>query len=266
MPTLQSPFKNTFWRLHQPFHIKNLYQASMTFLNFDSLNASPQVIEYILNNIAFVSLLIMTIWHWARLIYSLQFPPAIIGTVGIAISNLSLSSLLEIRWIESGHFPLSNLYESLLFLAWGFTAFHLLVEQLTKVQFVGVVTAPVALLITGFAGFSLPKEMQRATALIPALQSNWLMMHVTIMMMSYVALLGGSLLAIAFLIVNLYTQQKDSWQGLKTEPSVTGNISKERPSIHSRKRVQGFTDLETDALMGGIAQSNTSLSNTFFWL
>ena len=264
MPTLQSSFKNTFWRLHQPFHIKNLYQASMTFLNFDSLNASPQVIEYVLNNIAFVSLLIMTIWHWARLIYSLQFPPAIIGTVGIAISNLSLSSLLEIRWIESGHFPLSNLYESLLFLAWGFTAFHLLVEQLTKVQFVGVVTAPVALLITGFAGFSLPKEMQRATALIPALQSNWLMMHVTIMMMSYVALLGGSLLAIAFLIVNLYTQQKDSSQGLKTEPIVTGNISKERPSIHSRKRVQGFTDLETDALMGGIAQSKASLSNTFF--
>ena len=232
----------------------------MTFLNFDSLNASPQVIESILNNIAFVSLLIMTIWHWARLIYSLQFPPAIIGTVGIAISNLSLSSLLEIRWIESGHFPLSNLYESLLFLAWGFTAFHLLVEQLTKVQFVGVVTAPVALLITGFAGFSLPKEMQRATALIPALQSNWLMMHVTIMMMSYVALLGGSLLAIAFLIV---TQQKDSWQGLKTEPSVTDNISKERPSIHSRKRVEGFTDLETDVLMGGIAQSKASLSNTF---
>ncbi len=233
----------------------------MTFLNFDSLNASPQVIEYILNNIAFVSLLIMTIWHWARLIYSLQFPPAIIGTVGIAIANLSLSLLLEIRWVESGHFPLSNLYESLLFLAWGFTTFHLLVEQLAKVQFVGVVTAPVALLITGFAGFSLPKEMQRATALIPALQSNWLMMHVTIMMMSYVALLGGSLLAIAFLVVNLYTQQKDSWQGLTT---TTDSIPQERLSIHSKGRVQGFTDLETDTLKEGTAQSKASLTNTFF--
>jgi cytochrome c-type biogenesis protein CcsB len=212
----------------------------MTFLNFDSLNTSPQAMEYILNNIAFVSLLIMTIWHWARLIYSLQFPPAAIGTVGIAISNLSLSSLLVIRWVESGHFPLSNLYESLLFLAWGFTTFHLLVEQLTKVQFVGVVTAPVALLITGFAGFSLPKEMQRATALIPALQSNWLMMHVTIMMMSYVALLGGSLLAIAFLVVNWYTQQKNScslslqsdgpssMSLMMTEPSVTDGT----PSSH----------------------------------
>ncbi len=261
----------------------------MTFLNFDSLNTSPQAMEYILNNIAFVSLLIMTIWHWARLIYSLQFPPATIGTVGIAISNLSLSSLLVIRWVESGHFPLSNLYESLLFLAWGFTTFHLLVEQLTKVQFVGVVTAPVALLITGFAGFSLPKEMQRATALIPALQSNWLMMHVTIMMMSYVALLGGSLLAIAFLVVNWYTQQKNScslslqsdgpssMSLMMTEPSVTDGTPSshilqsnmttlmiERLSVHSREKVQGFADLETDALMGGTAQSKASLSNTFF--
>lgn len=180
----------------------------MTFLNLNSLDISLERMEYTLNNIAFLSLLIMTIWHWARLIYSLQFPPAIVGTIGIASANLSLSCLLTIRWAESGHFPLSNLYESLLFLAWGFTTFHLLIEQLTKVQFVGVITAPVALLTTGFASFSLPKDMQRATALIPALQSNWLMMHVSIMMMSYVALLAGSLLAIAFLVVNFYTRQK----------------------------------------------------------
>lgn len=35
--------------------------------------------------------------------------------------NLALASLLAARWVESGHFPLSNMYESLLFLAWGIT-------------------------------------------------------------------------------------------------------------------------------------------------
>lgn len=35
--------------------------------------------------------------------------------------NLSLAALLTARWVESGHFPLSNMYESLLFLAWGIT-------------------------------------------------------------------------------------------------------------------------------------------------
>jgi ABC-type transport system involved in cytochrome c biogenesis permease subunit len=236
----------------------------MTFLSFESFNASPQAIEYILNNIAFVSLLIMTIWHWARLIYSLQFLPITIGTVGIAIANLSLGVLLEIRWVESGHFPLSNLYESLLFLAWGFTTFHLLLEQLTKVQFVGVVTAPVALLITGFASFSLPKEMQRATALIPALQSNWLMMHVTIMMMSYVALLGGSLLAIAFLVVNLYTQQNERQKDFETEPSVLDSISHEQLSNYSKAKVQEFTNLGTGKLRGETAQDKAPLNNPVF--
>ena len=192
-----------------------------------SLNLEPT-----LNNIAFVSLLIMTIWHWGRLIYSVQFLPAIIGTVGMATANLSLTCLLGIRWVESKHFPLSNLYESLLFLAWGFTLFHLLTERLTKVQFTGVITAPVALLITSFASFSLPKEMQRATALIPALQSNWLMMHVTIMMLSYVALLAGSLFSIAFLVVN-YSNEMEARKGPVEQgdkalvPSVVLDASKE---------------------------------------
>ena len=190
----------------------------MNFLNLDFLQISPQAIELIWNKVAFVSLLLMTVWHWIRLIYSLQFLPAVVGTIGIASANLSLTGLLGLRWIESGHFPLSNLYESLLFLAWGFTAFYLFIERFAKIQFVGVVIAPIALLITSFASFSLPKEMQRATALIPALQSNWLMMHVTVMMISYVTLLAGSLFAIAFLVVNWYTRQLETPDQMAPRP------------------------------------------------
>jgi ABC-type uncharacterized transport system permease subunit len=43
--------------------------------------------------------------------------------------------------------------------------------------------------------------MQHSSPLVPALQSNWLMMHVTVMILSYSALICGSLLSIAFLIV-----------------------------------------------------------------
>jgi cytochrome c-type biogenesis protein CcsB len=45
--------------------------------------------------------------------------------------------------------------------------------------------------------------MQKSSSLVPALQSNWLMMHVTIMMLSYAALICGSLLAFTFLIINI---------------------------------------------------------------
>lgn len=56
------------------------------------------------------------------------------------------------------------------------------------------------------------------TPLIPALQSNWLMMHVTVMLLSYATLLSGALLAISFLLldkVNLINII--SWQNLKTK-------------------------------------------------
>ena len=43
--------------------------------------------------------------------------------------------------------------------------------------------------------------MHQIQPLIPALKSNWLMMHVTIMLLSYATLLSGSLLSISFLVL-----------------------------------------------------------------
>ena len=45
----------------------------------------------------------------------------------VAGANLCLTAQLVLRWWESGHFPISNLYESLCFLAWGCTLTQLLV-------------------------------------------------------------------------------------------------------------------------------------------
>jgi cytochrome c-type biogenesis protein CcsB len=119
----------------------------------------------------------------------------------MAIANLCMATLLGARWIEAGYFPLSNLYESLFFLAWGVTAMHLFAESISRSALVGVVTAPVAMLITAFAALKLPGDMQASAPLVPALKSNWLMMHVSVMMLSYATLLVGSVLAIAFLFV-----------------------------------------------------------------
>lgn len=142
---------------------------------------------------------------------SLQF----LGRSGIILSNVLLMVLLCNRWRESGHFPLSNLYESLMFLSWSFTVIHLFIENLTNSQissnpsnqsvgkFIGAITTPSALFTNAFATFTLPKEMQGSSSLVPALQSNWLMMHVTVMIISYAALILGSLLSIAYLIITV---------------------------------------------------------------
>lgn len=120
----------------------------------------------------------------------------------LSVSNFSLSFLLIMRWIEAKHFPLSNLYESLIFLCWGLTLLLLLLEIIIKENYIGIFITPIILMTNTFANFNLPLEMQKANALVPALQSNWLMMHVTIMMLGYVVLIFGSLLSIAFLMVN----------------------------------------------------------------
>ena len=44
--------------------------------------------------------------------------------------------------------------------------------------------------------------MKIASPLVPALQSNWLMMHVSIMILSYAILISGSLLSVLFLIIS----------------------------------------------------------------
>jgi cytochrome c-type biogenesis protein CcsB len=154
-----------------------------------------------LDNLSFGILLATMLIYWVGAAFPrLPFLPTL-GTTGMAVANLCMATLLGARWIEAGYFPLSNLYESLFFLAWGVTAIHLFAESISRSALVGVVTAPVAMLITAFAALKLPDDMQASAPLVPALKSNWLMMHVSVMMLSYATLLVGSVLAIAFLVV-----------------------------------------------------------------
>jgi len=157
-------------------------------------------------NFAFGGLLTAMLVYWSSLAF-----PGISGLNKLAalitlLVNIALALTLSSRWVANGYFPLSNLYESLLFLAWGLTFVHLFIESKTKSRLIGAVSIPVAMFVTAFASLVLPIEMQKASPLVPALKSNWLMMHVSIMMISYSILILGSLLSILFLII---TRGKD---------------------------------------------------------
>ena len=158
-------------------------------------------IQTSLDNIIFLILLVITIIYWASLIYSSFKPLLKIGFVGTGIVNAMLFCLLGSRWLLYGYFPLSNLYESLVFLAWGITFISTFLEYKNRAGVIGAISNPIALFIIGFAGLSLPESMQAPSPLVPALKSNWLMMHVTVMMLSYANLMVGSLLGILFLIL-----------------------------------------------------------------
>ncbi len=120
----------------------------------------------------------------------------------VACANLCLTAQLVLRWWDSGHFPISNLYESLCFLAWGCTLTQLLVERSWPNALVPAAATPMALGCVAFASFALPDRLQEASPLVPALRSSWLVMHVSVIMLSYAALLVGSLLSVAVLFTD----------------------------------------------------------------
>ena len=120
----------------------------------------------------------------------------------VAVANLLFTAQLILRWWQSGHFPISNLYESLCFLAWACTLTQLLVERAWPSPIVAAAATPMGLGCIAFASFALPDQLQSAAPLVPALRSSWLVMHVSVIMVSYAALLVGSLLSIAVLLTD----------------------------------------------------------------
>ncbi|MDC3138087.1 c-type cytochrome biogenesis protein CcsB, partial [Prochlorococcus sp. AH-716-I19] len=116
--------------------------------------------------------------------------------------NLFISLQLISRWIESGHFPISNLYESLYFLVWGISLGQLLVEKEYPTPIIPAIAIPIELLTIAFACFVLPEDLKLSSNLVPALRSSWLVMHVTVVMLSYAALIIGSLLSASVLFIN----------------------------------------------------------------
>nr|YP_009020846.1 cytochrome c biogenesis protein CcsA [Chlorella sorokiniana]AHM23720.1 cytochrome c biogenesis protein CcsA [Chlorella sorokiniana]AII02090.1 cytochrome c heme attachment protein [Chlorella sorokiniana] len=157
-------------------------------------------IESFCINSCFISLFITTIYYWCKTLFIPNPTYSKSGLVGYGIAFIFLTSHLIFRWLDSGHFPLSNLYESLLFLAWCLVFLQIYLEIFLKTLFLGVFTSPALLCLIAFTDLSLPQELQKSEPLVPALQSNWLVMHVTVMIASYAALLLGCLLSIVYLI------------------------------------------------------------------
>lgn len=180
------------------------------------------LIENQLVNVSFFMLLITLIIYWLNLIVTNINLLKQTSKAFIVIINVCLSISLSIRWFTNNYFPLSNLYESLIFLTWALTFVQLLIENQSKSKLIGAINLPIALFTIGFATLSLPNEMKLASPLVPALKSNWLMMHVSVMMVSYSTLIIGSLLSILFLIIS--KGQNITLQGNSYETTIKTNI------------------------------------------
>lgn len=183
----------------------------------------------------FIFLIALTCLYWVQ---SLAVQPFFVNTWVtqglVLLSSLFQTNFIFVGWLNNGYFPLSNLYESLLFLSWALTTFlgvmHLNLYSFTtnNVGFgtvgeqkrelpwpghfwnptvSGSILMPIIVLVNAFISF-LPQQLKQTTALVPALQSNWLQMHVVVMISAYAFLILGGLFSIAYLVVSLGYMRK----------------------------------------------------------
>nr|WOK03257.1 cytochrome c heme attachment protein [Cornus hongkongensis subsp. elegans] len=158
-------------------------------------------LEHILTHISFSIVSIVITIHLITLLVDEIVRLYDSSEKGMIATFFCITGLLVTRWIYSGHFPLSDLYESLIFLSWSFSIIHIVPYFKKKKNHLSAITAPSAIFTQGFATSGLLTEIHQSTILVPALQSEWLIMHVSMMVLGYAALLCGSLLSVALLVI-----------------------------------------------------------------
>lgn len=126
---------------------------------------------------------------------------------GFAATTLAVAH----RWAVAGRPPFSNIYEMLLSFVWTLVALTVFVEWRYGVRILSTVTLPLA--VVGILLMQLLPSAVRP--LVPALQSTWLHIHVTLAMLGYAACAVSFALAVMFLIRD----------GVKTEGFLTATAA-----------------------------------------
>lgn len=115
----------------------------------------------------------------------------------ICAQTLFLSVLLVLRWMVSGHIPMSNGYETMLFMSWVTLVISLIaMRKIPVMKAFGPLVSSFCMLVSMLAVGS-----PQITHLMPVLQSPLLSMHVALIMISYALLAIITLVAMRGLML-----------------------------------------------------------------
>ena len=142
-------------------------------------------VVYILAAVFYLSFQFSKKFRWARAGFALVSAAFVIHSLALVL-----------RTIESGHAPFTNMYESLSFLSWALVLAFVVVDRKFKIPRIG---AYLILIVVAFMALASSPLMPKVVApLVPALQSYWLWLHVS------VTLLGEAFFAVAFVTSIMY--------------------------------------------------------------
>ena len=163
------------------------------------------------------------------------------------------TAALILRTIESGHAPFTNMYESLSFLAWASILAYVIIEGKFKIHKIGLYFMLIVIGLMALASSPLmPKE---AAPLMPALQSYWLWLHVS------VTLFGEAFFAVAFITSIMYLRA-DSKEKKGSKPGIS---SEKLDSISYRCVAIGFPLFTLGGLVFGMIWAYKAWGRYWSW-
>jgi len=155
-------------------------------------------------NITVIVYVIASIAYIAREIWRSMYTKWV--SVGLLILAFCLNLVMVTkRSIEAGHPPFSNLYESLIFYACCTAFVYLIFEFIYNFRVVGALASVLAMLILLYA--TLQDDTIRP--IMPALKSNWMLVHVITYMIGYASFGISFVTSIIFLIVKAFAKKEN---------------------------------------------------------
>jgi cytochrome c-type biogenesis protein CcsB len=145
----------------------------------------------------------------ATVLYALDvaFTGKRFGTVAVAVLGAGFgfhTAALVVRSIAAGHPPFTSMYEYASCLAWATVLCYFILQFRRRARNFGIFVSPIAFAVIVIASL-FPKDVDNQ--LVPALQSYWLQIHVTL------AVLGEGAFAVAFAssLMYLFRMKGSQW-------------------------------------------------------
>lgn len=164
---------------------------------------------------AFATYVLSALLYIARITFRRRDPKhfALADRLGRIAFNLSVAGVvihggaMGFRWIGSGQAPMSNMFEYMSFTGWAVMLFFVILSFWYKLPGMGAFVAPIGVIVIAYASV-FPHQVK---PLVPVLQSNWLVLHVSF------AALGEGAFAVGFGAALMYllrvrSEQSDVWE------------------------------------------------------
>jgi cytochrome c-type biogenesis protein CcsB len=124
----------------------------------------------------------------------------LVTTVGWLVNTLALAVRAQERLQLSGTFaPWSNQFEAMAYVSWAIILGYVLLESTYKLKAVGAFVVGIGFIAMGAASL-LPYRYQTAEPLVPALNSYWIYIHVSVTLTSYAAFAMAGGLGVMYLV------------------------------------------------------------------